>query len=64
MGLIKILTVIDVKQQDGFWTIFHMEMDNTSEKHKTIMKMQDIQYNVGLKDNLFRVSTLQRGNIR
>ena len=64
MGLIKILTVIDVKQQDGFWTIFRMEMDNTSEKHKTIMKMQDIQYNVGLKDNLFRVSTLQRGNIR
>ena len=64
MGLIKILTVIDVRQQDGFWTIFHMEMDNTSEKHKTVMKMQDIKYNVGLKDNLFRVSTLQRGNIR
>ena len=64
MGLMKVFTTKDIRQQDGFWTIFHMEMDNISEKHKTIMKMQDIQYNVGLKDNLFRVSTLQRGNIR
>ncbi|MCD6257337.1 outer membrane lipoprotein-sorting protein [Candidatus Aerophobetes bacterium] len=63
-GLLKILTAKDVRQQDGFWTIFHMEMDNISEKHKTIMEMEEVQYNVGIKDNLFRVSTLERGKIR
>ena len=64
MGLIKILTVIDIRQQSGFWTVFHMEMDNISKKHKTVMKMEKVQYNIGLKDNIFRVSTLERGKIR
>ena len=63
-GLLKILTAKDVRQQDDFWTIFHMEMDNISEKHKTIMRMEKVQYNVGTKDNLFRVSTLEQERVR
>lgn len=63
-GLMKILRVSDIKKQDGFWTAFHMEMDNIQERHKTQMTMQEVHYNVGLKDNLFRVSTLERTKIR
>ena len=60
-GLLKIFTAHDIKQQDSFWTIFRTEMENIPEKHKTIMKIEEIHYNAGLKDSLFRVSKLQRG---
>lgn len=63
-GLMKILRVSNIKKQDGFWTAFRMEMDNIQERHKTQMMMQEVHYNVGLKDNLFRVSTLERAKIR
>jgi hypothetical protein len=63
-NLLKILTVIDIKKQDGFWTMFKMVMDNIQEKHKTILDIKEIHYNTGLKDSLFRVSTLERGRIK
>lgn len=63
-NLLKILTTIDIRKQDGFWTSFKMEMDNLPEKHRTILEIEEINYNVGLKDSLFRVSTLERGQIK
>ena len=63
-NLLKVLTITDIRKQDGFWTMFRMEMDNLQEKHKTILEIEEIHYNVGLKDNLFRVSTLERGRIK
>jgi hypothetical protein len=39
-------------------------MDNIQEKHKTILDIKEIHYNTGLKDSLFRVSTLERGRIK
>ena len=63
-NLLKVLTVIDIKKQDGFWTAFKMEMDNIQEKHKTILEIKELHYDIGLKDNLFRVSTLERGKIK
>jgi len=63
-NLLKALTISDIKKQDGFWTAFKMEMDNLQEKHKTILEIEEMHYNVGLKDNLFRVSTLERGRIK
>jgi outer membrane lipoprotein-sorting protein len=61
---LKILTIPDIRKQDEFWTMFRMEMDNLQEKHKTILEIKEIHYNVGLRDNLFRVSTLERGRIK
>lgn len=61
---LKILTVTELRKQDGFWTIFKMEMDNIQEKHKTILEITEMHYDVGLKDNLFRVSTLERGRLK
>jgi hypothetical protein len=63
-NLLKVLTITDIRKQDGFWTMFKMEMDNLQEKHKTILKIKEMFYNTGLKDSLFRVSTLERGRIK
>ena len=70
-NLLKVLTIPDIRKQDaclparqGFWTMFRMEMDNLQEKHKTILEIKEIHYNIGLKDNLFRVSTLERGRVK
>jgi hypothetical protein len=41
-----------------------MKMDNIQERHQTILDIKEIHYNVGLRDNLFSVSTLERGRIR
>jgi hypothetical protein len=63
-NLLKILTVTDTRKKDGFWTLFKLKMDNIQEKHKTILEIKEIHYNIGLKDNLFRVSTLERGRLK
>ncbi len=63
-GLLKIFRILDLKKQDGFWTVFKSEMDNVTRNHKTIMEMLSITYNTGIKDSLFKVSTIQRGRIR
>jgi hypothetical protein len=63
-GLIKILMVKSLERINGYWTILESRMENISGNHKTIMKAKEVQYDVGLHDELFRVSKLQRGNLR
>lgn len=62
--VMKILNISDIRKQDNIWTIFRMEMDNNQEKHKTILEFDEVKYNTGVKDNLFKVSTLERGRIK
>ena len=61
--LIKTLTAPVQEKVDGYWTALKMVMDNTGKEHKTLLEMKDVQYDRGIKDSLFRVSTLQRGRI-
>ncbi|MCK4396193.1 outer membrane lipoprotein-sorting protein [candidate division WOR-3 bacterium] len=63
-NFLKILTVSDIRKQDGIWTAFRMEMDNIQDKHKTILEITEMHYNQGLKDNFFKVSTLESGKIK
>jgi outer membrane lipoprotein-sorting protein len=63
-SLMKILTMSDVRKQDGFWTIFKMEMDNKQKKHKTILELEEMHYNTKVKDSMFKVSNLERGRIK
>ncbi len=63
-GLLKIYKALDFRKQDGFWTLFRSEMDNVSRHHKTVMTVDAVQYDSGISDHLFRVSTIQRGAIR
>ncbi|WP_321390021.1 outer membrane lipoprotein-sorting protein [uncultured Desulfuromusa sp.] len=63
-GLLKIYQAVDFKKHDGIWTVFKSEMNNISRDHKTIMETSSVKYDTGIKDSLFRVSTIQRGRIR
>ena len=62
--LMKTLTLSDIKQIDGFWISLHREMKHYQLNHKTILTMDDIKFNSGIKDSIFRVSSIQRGMIR
>ncbi len=59
--LMKILTVSDIRKQNEIWTAFRMFMDNKQEKHQTLLEFVEITYNIGIKDNLFKVASLERG---
>lgn len=63
-GLVKVFRALDIRKQDGFWTLFRSEMDHLSRQHKTVMTMETVRYDTGLGDDLFQVSALQRGRIR
>jgi hypothetical protein len=63
-GLLKVYKARKFSQQDGFWTLFESEMDNVSRNHRTIMTTHSMKYDTGVKDSLFRVSTIQRGRLR
>lgn len=61
---LKKLTVSDIKIQDGIWTAFKMLMVNHQENHQTVIEFKEVQYNLELGDQLFRVSTLEKGELR
>ncbi len=63
-GLLKVYRALDFRRQDGFWTLYKSEMENIARHHKTVMAVDAMQYDTGLSDGLFRVSTIQRGSIR
>ncbi len=62
-GLLKIYRVIDFDREDGFWSVRHSEMENVVRNHKTVMEFSAMQYDTGLGDKLFKVSSIQRGRI-
>jgi len=57
-GLLKIFRVLDVRNQDGIWTVFRSEMENVVREHRTVMETTTIAYDTGLEDSLFRVATI------
>ncbi len=63
LGLMKTLHFEDIMKIDGIWTAQKLIMDNISNKHKTIIEFSDIQYNLGIKDDMFTVQTIKRGRL-
>ncbi|NCC26048.1 MAG: outer membrane lipoprotein-sorting protein [Deltaproteobacteria bacterium] len=63
-GLAKNYNALEFQEQDGFWTLLLSEMDNVSREHKTVMRIESMRYDSGLEDDLFQVSTIERGRIR
>lgn len=63
-GLLKVYRVLDFGRVGGFWTHRHSEMENVVRKHRTVMEFSAIQYDTGLEDGLFKVSSIQRGRVR
>ncbi len=62
-GLLKVYRVLDFGREGGFWTVRHSEMENIIRDHKTVMEFDSMQYDTGLQDRLFKVSSIQRGRI-
>ncbi len=60
----KVLHLEDIKKIDDIWTAGTMTMENVQNKHKTILRFEDIAYNIPVKDNFFTVATLERGRLR
>jgi len=63
-SLQKILTISDIRQIDDVWTAGRMEMDNLQKNHKTVITIEQVEYNLEVDDNFFSVAALERGKIR
>jgi outer membrane lipoprotein-sorting protein len=63
-GLLKTYYAKEIVKIDGIWISKQMVMVNKQEEHQTILEMTDVKFNLSLSDNLFKTSTLERGNIR
>ncbi len=61
LKLLKELTMSDIEQIDGFWTMKTMTMVNEQKKHTTIFKFSDITYDSGLDDDMFSQRRLTKG---
>jgi outer membrane lipoprotein-sorting protein len=59
--LLKILTVKEVRNIDGFDIITHSQMHNVQSDHKTQMMLKDVRLNTGIQDNIFSERYMKRG---
>lgn len=50
----------NIKLIDGIWTAMSMEMENLKNKHRTLLTIGDIQYNVGLTDDFFTTRQMDK----
>ena len=57
----RVLTISDVKQVQGFWTIQKMEMKNVQTEHSTTIVVKNSQYDVKVDKSLFTVAKLEKG---
>ncbi|MCR5589248.1 MAG: outer membrane lipoprotein-sorting protein [Bacteroidales bacterium] len=57
----RVLTISDVKEVQGFWTIHKMEMKNVQTEHSTIITVKNPKYNIKIDKTLFTVAKLEKG---
>jgi len=62
--LLKTMTKTEIKKHQGFWVSYRTEVNNVQDRHKTIFEIKEAGFNVGLRNSLFRVTTLERGRLR
>ena len=63
-GKKKYMDVKQLQQIDGIWVATEIEMKTTKDKltlHKTILKIQDVQFNQDLDDSFFTVRRIEKG---
>jgi outer membrane lipoprotein-sorting protein len=59
--LLKTLQIKEFDQVDGFWTILETEMHNVQRSHRTVMSLENVQYNAGVRDNQFTERAMTLG---
>lgn len=55
------MTISEIDQVQGFWTMHYMEMENVQTGHKTVIKMDNQQFDLKLRPNMFTVTTMEKG---
>ena len=56
----KLFFASDIKKINNIWTAMLMKMENLKSRHRTILTIRDIRYNVGLADDFFTTRELER----
>jgi outer membrane lipoprotein-sorting protein len=59
--LLKTLKQSDIRKVNGIWVSHKTVVENVQHKHKTELDMSEVTFDTGLKDNMFKVATLERG---
>lgn len=57
----KVYAVLRLEKVEGIWTVLEAEMSNLLDHTKTTLRIQAIDYNVGLKDSEFSRRQLEAG---
>ena len=55
------MTVRELQQVQGFWTVMKMEMKNVQNGHSTEITVSNPEYDKGVDRSLFTVSKLEKG---
>ena len=58
----KTLTITDLRKTGPFWTVYGMEMQNHQRNHRTLITIQEMEYDIPIPENHFTVASLERGN--
>ena len=58
---LKTSTVKELKKIDGYWTPVMSVMHNVQIDHKTIMKIEGVEYDVKIPDKIFSKTNLEKG---
>jgi len=59
-NFLKRLHSTDIEEIDGIQTVMKMEMENMQKKQKTVLKFENVRYNVGLDDEIFTERNLTK----
>ncbi len=60
-NLLKVLTVEEYAEIEGYWIITNSRMENLERDHRTIMELSDIKLDQGVSDNTFTERIMARG---
>ncbi len=58
--LYRVFEALEIKNIDGFPTVTKRLMRNVKTGHRTVVTLQDVRYNLGIKDSLFSERYLRR----
>ena len=57
----RVMTVLDLKKVEGFWTIMKMEMKNVQNGHSTLIAVSEPKYDIKVDKSMFTVAKLEKG---
>ena len=57
----RVMTVLDVKKIEGFWTVMKMEMKNVQSGHSTQIVVSGPKYDIKVDKSMFTVAKLEKG---